>query len=181
MVSVHGVCLSMAMCFGAPAALLLKQLVMLTDRSSVSMDEFSMDRSSMSSTLVWCTAWHMYAPTTLQHNAVPTPDDICCKVGICVGSHPNVVANAPCLCSSLLPQLHCSCQLIRCDTKRDQQQAQEHVADLTLIVNSTCAVVMAAILQQYKTFVRKHPSLVQNAERLLHWLVWTPERFSGSE
>lgn len=36
-------------------------------------------------------------------------------------------------------------------------------------------------LQHYKDFVRKHPGLVQNGERLLHWLVWNPERFSGSE
>jgi hypothetical protein len=40
---------------------------------------------------------------------------------------------------------------------------------------------MPALLQQYKAFVKKHPGLVQNAERLLHWLVWNPERFSGSE
>jgi hypothetical protein len=38
-----------------------------------------------------------------------------------------------------------------------------------------------SLLQHYKDFVRKHPGLVQNAERLLHWLVWNPERFSGSE
>jgi hypothetical protein len=40
---------------------------------------------------------------------------------------------------------------------------------------------MSGVLQQYKAFVRKHPSLIQNGERLLHWLVWNPERFSGSE
>lgn len=36
-------------------------------------------------------------------------------------------------------------------------------------------------LDGYKSFVRKHPSLIQNAERLLHWVAWNPERFSGSE
>lgn len=40
---------------------------------------------------------------------------------------------------------------------------------------------MSGLLQRYKAFVKKYPSLVVNAERLLHWLVWNPERFSGSE
>jgi hypothetical protein len=38
-----------------------------------------------------------------------------------------------------------------------------------------------SLLQSYKSFVRAHPGLVLNAERLLHWVVWNPERFSGSE
>lgn len=40
---------------------------------------------------------------------------------------------------------------------------------------------MSSLLRHYKAFVRQHPSLVVNAERLLHWLAWNPERFSGSE
>ncbi|WIA21530.1 hypothetical protein OEZ85_000729 [Tetradesmus obliquus] len=38
-----------------------------------------------------------------------------------------------------------------------------------------------SLLQSYKGFVRAHPGLVLNAERLLHWVAWNPERFSGSE
>eukprot|EP00878_Enallax_costatus_P039270 GHUV01044854.1.p1 GENE.GHUV01044854.1~~GHUV01044854.1.p1 ORF type:complete len:173 (+),score=50.57 GHUV01044854.1:193-711(+) len=38
-----------------------------------------------------------------------------------------------------------------------------------------------SLLQHYKTFVKQHPSLVLNLERLLHWVAWNPERFSGSE
>lgn len=37
------------------------------------------------------------------------------------------------------------------------------------------------LLQHYKAFVKQHPALVLNAERLLHWVAWNPERFSGSE
>lgn len=36
-------------------------------------------------------------------------------------------------------------------------------------------------LQHYKNFVKQHPGLVLNLERLLHWVAWNPERFSGSE
>lgn len=36
-------------------------------------------------------------------------------------------------------------------------------------------------LQHYKSFVKQHPGLVLNLERLLHWVAWNPERFSGSE
>ncbi|WIA41960.1 hypothetical protein OEZ86_009264 [Tetradesmus obliquus] len=38
-----------------------------------------------------------------------------------------------------------------------------------------------SLLRSYKGFVRAHPGLVLNAERLLHWVAWNPERFSGSE
>ncbi|KAF6252552.1 hypothetical protein COO60DRAFT_517416 [Scenedesmus sp. NREL 46B-D3] len=38
-----------------------------------------------------------------------------------------------------------------------------------------------SLLKSYKGFVRAHPGLVLNAERLLHWVAWNPERFSGSE
>eukprot|EP00879_Flechtneria_rotunda_P027651 GHRR01029629.1.p1 GENE.GHRR01029629.1~~GHRR01029629.1.p1 ORF type:complete len:158 (+),score=43.63 GHRR01029629.1:754-1227(+) len=37
------------------------------------------------------------------------------------------------------------------------------------------------LLQKYKAFVKRHPSIVLNAERLLHWVAWNPERFHGSE
>lgn len=37
------------------------------------------------------------------------------------------------------------------------------------------------LLHHYKSFVKQHPSLVLNLERLLHWVAWNPERFSGSE
>jgi hypothetical protein len=37
------------------------------------------------------------------------------------------------------------------------------------------------MLTAYKKFVRRNPGLVTNVERLLHWVVWNPERFSGSE
>lgn len=37
------------------------------------------------------------------------------------------------------------------------------------------------LLQHYKSFVKQHPTLVLNLERLLHWVAWNPERFSGSE
>lgn len=30
-------------------------------------------------------------------------------------------------------------------------------------------------------FVRAHPALIQNLERLAHWVAWSPDRFSGSE
>jgi len=38
-----------------------------------------------------------------------------------------------------------------------------------------------SLLAPYKTFVKQHPSLVLNVQRLLHWFAWNPERFSGSE
>jgi hypothetical protein len=59
----------------------------------------------------------------------------------------------------------------------DRCPVQQHPLD----AYGGLAAFMPALLQQYKAFVKKHPSLVQNAERLLHWLVWNPERFSGSE
>lgn len=40
---------------------------------------------------------------------------------------------------------------------------------------------MAFVRERYKNFVREHPALVSNAEQLLHWVVWNPDRFTGSE
>jgi Peroxisomal membrane protein (Pex16) len=38
------------------------------------------------------------------------------------------------------------------------------------------------LLRVYADFVKAHPGLVQNVERLAHWVVYaTPDRFSSSE
>jgi hypothetical protein len=36
-------------------------------------------------------------------------------------------------------------------------------------------------LEAYKSWVRDHPFLIQNVERLLQLFAWSPQRFSSSE